>query len=129
MSAQFGATPIIIRTERGLTIEGTRITLYDLMDYLVAGWTPKLIRERLDLTEGQVAAAMGYIEANRAEVEAEYQIALQTAEENRQYWEDRNRERFAQIAAMPSRPGQEVIKEKLRAWKVKIASMQRAATP
>lgn len=26
--------PAIIRTERGLTISGTRITLYDLMDYL-----------------------------------------------------------------------------------------------
>ena len=26
----------IIRTERGLTIEGTRITLYDVMDYVTA---------------------------------------------------------------------------------------------
>ena len=26
----------IIRTERGLTIAGTRITLYDVMDYLTA---------------------------------------------------------------------------------------------
>lgn len=33
----------IIRTEQGLTIAGTRITLDDVMDHLVAGWTPKLI--------------------------------------------------------------------------------------
>jgi hypothetical protein len=26
----------IIRTERGLTIAGTRITLYDVMDYVTA---------------------------------------------------------------------------------------------
>ncbi len=28
--------PGIIRTERGLTITGTRITLYDVMDYVTA---------------------------------------------------------------------------------------------
>ena len=39
----------IIRTERGLTIAGTRITLYDVMDHLVAGWTPKLILNWLPL--------------------------------------------------------------------------------
>lgn len=33
----------IIRTERGLTSAGTRITLYDVMEHLKAGWTPKLI--------------------------------------------------------------------------------------
>jgi hypothetical protein len=30
----------IIRTERGLTIAGTRITLYDVMDYLTAQYPP-----------------------------------------------------------------------------------------
>ncbi|WP_334311644.1 hypothetical protein [Kamptonema animale] len=30
----------IIRTERGLTIAGTRITLYQLMDYIHAGYPP-----------------------------------------------------------------------------------------
>jgi hypothetical protein len=39
----------VIRTERGLTIAGTRITLYDVLDYLYAGWPRKLIRDRLDL--------------------------------------------------------------------------------
>ncbi len=34
----------IVRTERGLTISGTRITLYDLMDYIHAGYPVKLIR-------------------------------------------------------------------------------------
>jgi hypothetical protein len=32
----------IIRTERGLTIAGTRITLYDVMDYVTAQYPPKL---------------------------------------------------------------------------------------
>ena len=31
-------SPAIIRTERGLTIKGTRITLYDVMEYLKADY-------------------------------------------------------------------------------------------
>jgi hypothetical protein len=31
----------IIRTERGLTLAGTRITLYDVMDYVTAKYPPK----------------------------------------------------------------------------------------
>ncbi len=62
---------------------------------------------------------MDYIETHREEVEAEYEIVLRQVEEIRQYWEERNRERFAQIAAMPPKPGQEEIRAKLRARKAK----------
>ena len=31
----------IIRTERGLTIVGTRISLYDVIDFLRADYSPK----------------------------------------------------------------------------------------
>ena len=34
---------VIIRTEQGLTIAGTRLTLYDVMDHLAAGWPLQLI--------------------------------------------------------------------------------------
>jgi hypothetical protein len=74
----------------------------------------------LNLTDEQVNAALSYIEANRAEVEAEYQIVLKEAEEIRQYWEERNRERLAQIKALPPKPGQEAIRAKLQAWKEKL---------
>ncbi|NEP61677.1 MAG: DUF433 domain-containing protein, partial [Symploca sp. SIO2G7] len=70
----------------------------------------------------QFDAAMSYIEANYAEVEAEYQIIVKEDEEVRQYWEERNSERFAQIAAMPPKPGKEVIRAKLAAWKSQIES-------
>jgi uncharacterized protein (DUF433 family) len=93
MTPASNGQPGIIRTERGLTIAGTRITLYDVMDYVTAQYPPKFIRGMLNLTDEQVNAALSYIEANRAEVEAEYQIVLQEAEEIRQYWEERNRER------------------------------------
>ena len=34
MTAASNDQALIIRTERGLTIAGTRITLYDVMDYV-----------------------------------------------------------------------------------------------
>jgi uncharacterized protein (DUF433 family) len=76
---------IIVRTERGLTISGTRITLYDVMDHLVVGRSPQLILNWLPLTEEQLATALTYVEQNRAEVEAEYQETLKDAEEIRKH--------------------------------------------
>ena len=112
--------PKIVRTERGMTIAGTRITLYDVMDYLKAEYPPKLIREKLGLNDEQIRSALAYIETYQAEVEAEYQECLQTAAEIRQFWEERNRERFAKMAAMPPLPGQEVLRAKLQTWKERL---------
>jgi uncharacterized protein (DUF433 family) len=120
MTVTSNQKPAIIRTERGLTIAGTRITLYDVMDYLKSQYPPKLIREKLGLNDAQIHSALTYIDTHRAEVEAEYQECLQTAVEIRQYWEERNRERFAEIAAMPPKPGQEALRAKLQTWKARI---------
>lgn len=112
----------IVLTERGLTIAGTRITLYDVMDFLKAQYPPKLIRDKFNLTDEQINAALSYLEANHIQIEAEYQEVLHTREEIRQYWEERNREYFAQIAAMPRKPGQEALWAKLKEQKAKRAS-------
>jgi len=112
----------IIRTERGLSIAGTRITIYDIMDYVTAQYPPKFIRGLFDLTEAQINGALAYIEANRADVEAEYQIVLKEAEELRLYYEEKNRDLIARIAAQPPRPGTEAVWEKLRAAKAKLKS-------
>ncbi len=103
----------IIRTERGLTIAGTRITLYDVIDYLKADYPHKYIRDVFNLTDEQMNRVLAYIEAHRVEVEAEYQDVLQMAEEIRQYWEERNRDRLARIAAAPPRAGYEAVRVKL----------------
>jgi uncharacterized protein (DUF433 family) len=112
--------PTVVRTSRGLSIAGTRITLYTIMDYIKADWPPKLIRDWLNLTNKQINDVMDYIEAHREEVEAEYQLVLRQAEEIRQYWETRNRERFAEIAASPPQPGQEEIHAKIQARKAEL---------
>lgn len=112
----------IVRTERGLTIAGTRIAIYDVMDYVTEHYPSKFIRAMLSLTEEQVAAALSYIESHRAEVEAEYNLVVKEAEELRQYYEEQNRERIARIAAKPPKPGTEAIRAKLKAEKAKLAS-------
>jgi uncharacterized protein (DUF433 family) len=111
--------PKIIRTERGLTISGTRITLYDVMDYLTAQYPPKFICSLLHLTDEQINAALSYIEANRLEVETEYQIVLKQAEENRRYWQERNREHAARVATMPPKAGREILWAKLQQQKAR----------
>ena len=118
----------VVRTGRGLSVAGTRITLYSVMDYIKADWPPKLIQAVLNLTDKQIADVIDYADINhpfethRVEVEAEYQEVLQQAKENREYWEARNRERLAKIASMaePSEPGQEEIRAKLQAAKARL---------
>lgn len=50
----------IIRTERGLTITGTRTSIYDVIDLLKADYPPKLIRDTFNLTDAQINAALSY---------------------------------------------------------------------
>lgn len=113
----------VVRTSRGLSIAGTRITLYSIMDYIKAGKSAETIRDDFRLTIKQTADVLDYIEKHRAEVEDEYQQVLKEAEEERQYWEERNRERFAQIAALPPKPGQEKIRAKLQATKARLGML------
>lgn len=115
----------IIRTERGLTIAGTRITLYDVMDFLKAQYPPKLIRDKFNLTDEQINSALSYLEAHRSQLEIEYQDVLRTREEIRQYWEEYNRDRFARIAKMPRKLEKEALWAKLEAQKAKSSTEKR----
>jgi uncharacterized protein (DUF433 family) len=116
----------IIRTEGGLTIAGTRITLYDVMDYVTAQYPPKFIRAILSLTHEQMNAALSYIETHRAEVEGEYQLVLKEAEELKKYYEEQNRELVAKIAKLPPPPGREAAWNKLQAQKAKLQAKLQA---
>jgi len=119
MTSKANGQAEIIRTERGLTISGTRITLYDVMDYVVGQYPPKFIQGLFELTEAQLNAALAYIEAYRPEVEAEYQQVIQETEELRQYYEGQNHERMARVATAPPPPGLEAAWEKLQAAKAR----------
>jgi uncharacterized protein (DUF433 family) len=68
---------LIVNRGRGPEIAGTRITVFDVMDYLKHGWHRDRIAALFRLSSRDVQAAMDYIEAHREEVEADYQGILE----------------------------------------------------
>ncbi|MDX2098334.1 MAG: DUF433 domain-containing protein [Leptolyngbyaceae cyanobacterium bins.59] len=119
MTSELNSQASIIRTERGLTIAGTRITLYDVMDYVSAQYPPHFIQGLFNLTDSQISEALAYIETNRSQVETEYQTILEEAEELRQYYEERNRNLIARLETKPPKPGMEAAWEKLQEQKAR----------
>lgn len=120
MAVSVGTDIVIRRSDRGLSIAGTRITLYSMMEYLEADWQPEDIRELLGLTDEQLDGVLAYIAAHREDVEREYHEVVQAAEENRRYWEDRNRERLGQIADLPPPLGYEALYAEFRERKAEL---------
>lgn len=121
-------SPLIVRTERGLTIAGTRITLYDVMDYLQDERPEERIRNDLRLSDEQLVAALNFIDAHRAEVEAEYELVMKEAGENRRYWEECNRHRLAEIAAAPPTTAREALRARLADHRARRASQNTQPT-
>ena len=58
----------IIDRGRGPEIEGTRITVYDVMDYLQEGWRYDQIAGLFRLPPDDIQAAIQYIEAHKEAV-------------------------------------------------------------
>ena len=67
MSAQ------IINRGRGPEIEGTRITVYDVLDYTRQGWHRDQIAALFRLSSRDIQAALEYIDQHHDEVMASYQ--------------------------------------------------------
>ena len=63
----------IIKTGRGPEIAGTRITVYDVIEYYKAGRHRDMIAAILSLSSDQVDAAIRYIDEHRDEVMASYE--------------------------------------------------------
>jgi uncharacterized protein (DUF433 family) len=66
----------IIDRGRGPEVAGTRITVYDVLDYHKLGWHRDLIAVTLSLSSRQVEAAIRYIEEHRDEVMTDYEEML-----------------------------------------------------
>jgi uncharacterized protein (DUF433 family) len=66
----------IIDRGRGPEIAGTRITVYDILDYTKDNWHPNSIALWLGISTEQVLAAIRYIEEHEEQVLAEYQKIL-----------------------------------------------------
>jgi uncharacterized protein (DUF433 family) len=68
--------PCVIDRGDGPKIEGTRITVYAILEYLRAGRTRDWIAAMLQLSSAQVQAAMDYIRNHKTQVNAEYDAIL-----------------------------------------------------
>lgn len=68
--------PRIVDRGDGPRIDGTRITVYTVLEYLRAGRTREWIAAMLNLSSRQVQAAMDFIRDNATEVNAEYERIL-----------------------------------------------------
>jgi uncharacterized protein (DUF433 family) len=66
----------IIKVGRTPRIAGSRITVYDILDYHKTGWHRDEIAALFDLSSRQVEAAISYIEEHRDEVMPEYEKIL-----------------------------------------------------
>jgi uncharacterized protein (DUF433 family) len=71
----------IIDRGRGPEVEGTRVTVYRIMDFVREGSSVGRIANELHLTEEQVHVALDYIAAHRRTVEAEYEKILQRVQQ------------------------------------------------
>jgi len=120
MSDNGNPNPTVVRTSRGLTVGGTRLTIYSLIDHFKAGDSDDFVLEWYPITPEQLADVHRYIGEHRDEVEAEYQEVLRKADEDRRYWEERNRERFAEIEQLPKTPQQQAIRDKIAELKQKL---------
>ncbi len=61
----------------GPKIEGSRVTVYAVLEYLEKKRSREWIAATLGLSSRQVQAAIDYIEEHRAEVQAEYEKIMQ----------------------------------------------------
>jgi uncharacterized protein (DUF433 family) len=75
-------TTRIIDRGRGPEIEGTRVTVYRIMDFIRENSPEDRITTALHLTEEQVRVALEYIAAHRSDVEAEYDRILQRVQQH-----------------------------------------------
>jgi len=71
----------IIDRGRGPEVEGTRVTVYWIMDFVREGSSVGRIATELHLTVEQVHVALDYIAAHRRTVEAEYEKILQRVQQ------------------------------------------------
>lgn len=92
-------TAKIIDRGRGPEIEGTRITVYDVVDYWKKDWTHDQIAGLFRLPPDDVLEAIRYIEQHQDEVMSDYQ-AIVDRHRSHEYSQEvkeklsRNREKF-----------------------------------
>jgi len=93
----------IVNQGDGPKIEGTRITVYDVLEYLTKGRSREWIALTLGLSSCQVQTAIDYIHQHEAEVHAAYGLIMERMRQGNPAWVDerlrQNRSRFEAMLA------------------------------
>jgi uncharacterized protein (DUF433 family) len=110
-------TPTIIRTERGLTIKGTRVTLYDILAHLEQNWSEEKVREWFGLKKEEMEDVLLFIADNREELEAEFAQILTNAENNRAFWEAIKKQKAGKLVEKSEK---KALYEKLKARQIEL---------
>ena len=88
---------------RGPEIKGTRITVYDVLDYALECWSPDRIATLFELRTEQIEAAIEYIRGHTIEVLKDYTKILERSERGNppelQAKLDASHERFQALVA------------------------------
>ena len=112
----------VLRTKLGLTVKGTRLTLYYIIDEMQGNNSLKNVRDMYELTNEEMLDILDYIHLNKEEVEKEYQQVVRSAEEHRKYWDEKNRGLME--ATYEQR---EAVRMKLREWREQYHADQKKA--
>lgn len=73
----------IVDRGRGPEIEGTRITVYDVLDYRKHGWHRDRIAALFRLSSSDIQAALDYIDEHKKHVMEDYRKILQRHRDNK----------------------------------------------
>src|SRR5215831_13425419 len=106
---------IVRRSDRGLCVKDTRITLYLIKDFLNDEWPPHLIADQLLLTQEQMQYVLDYIAADRESFEAEYAEVVRQANDDEQYWRARQAALQERLDQRPG-PPPNLSPEQAAAW-------------
>ena len=93
------AEGIVRRSDRGLCIIGTRIPVFDIMDYLKAGWTREMLLEYVSINEQQLQNALDFIRQGGAELQAAHAEFNRRADEMQRECIERQEKHKAELKA------------------------------
>lgn len=113
MTATLVAPGIERRSDRGLAIAGLRMTLYEIMDLVKAGWSSEKILEFYPLTAEQLQDAYNYFAAQGEAFEIEYQRVVRASEERERYYRALESERERTMVRPPDSPEKAAIRARL----------------
>lgn len=104
------STQVIIDRGRGPEIKGTRITVFDVMDYSTIGWNAAQIAAVFRLTLPEIEAALAYIDEHREQVALQYEQIIERHQSHRHSPETiaklaESRQKFSSLVARVRQSG------------------------